>query len=43
VIEQHAKVDLPASLEHAVLIRRYVYGDTALFLYGPAAQGVDSA
>lgn len=36
VIEQHSKTDLPASIDHAVLVRRYVYGDTALFLYRPA-------
>jgi hypothetical protein len=36
VIEQDSKTNLPASIDHAVLVRRYVYGDTALFLYGPA-------
>jgi 16S rRNA (guanine(966)-N(2))-methyltransferase RsmD len=34
VIEQHSRVDMPAALERAVLVRRYDYGDTALFLYG---------
>jgi len=36
VIEQHVKADLPRTLDQAVLVKRYVYGDTALFLYGPA-------
>lgn len=37
VIEQNAKAVLPTSVADAVLIRRYVYGDTALFLYGGSA------
>jgi 16S rRNA (guanine966-N2)-methyltransferase len=36
VIEQQARVDAPAATDHAQLIRRYAYGDTALLLYGPA-------
>lgn len=43
VIEQGTKVELPTSLDRAVLIRRYVYGDTALFLYGLAKGEVASA
>ena len=35
VIEQHTKSALPTSFEGATLIRRYLYGDTALFVYGP--------
>jgi 16S rRNA (guanine(966)-N(2))-methyltransferase RsmD len=35
VIEQHARVDAPAT-DHARLVRRYEYGDTALLVYGPA-------
>jgi hypothetical protein len=27
---------LPASIDHAALVRRYVYGDTALYLYDVA-------
>ncbi len=37
VIEQNVKAELPASFPGAMLIRRYVYGDTALFLYGGTA------
>lgn len=33
VIEQSTKVELPISVGPAVLKKRYVYGDTALFLY----------
>ena len=36
VIEQQARVDAPAATDHARLIRRYAYGDTALLVYGPA-------
>lgn len=36
IIEQDARAQLPASTEEAELLRRYVYGDTALFVYGPA-------
>jgi 16S rRNA (guanine(966)-N(2))-methyltransferase RsmD len=36
IIEQDARAQLPASTEDAELLRRYVYGDTALFVYGPA-------
>jgi 16S rRNA G966 N2-methylase RsmD len=34
IIEQDSRIELPASIEHATLVRRYVYGDTALYLYG---------
>lgn len=34
VIEQGSKSDLPNRMARAVLLRRYVYGDTALYLYG---------
>ena len=34
IIEQDSRTELPASIDHAALIRRYVYGDTALYLYG---------
>jgi 16S rRNA G966 N2-methylase RsmD len=34
IIEQDSRTELPASIDHAVLVRRYVYGDTALYLYG---------
>jgi len=34
IIEQDSRTELPASIDHAVLVRRYVYGDTALHLYG---------
>ena len=33
IIEQDSRTELPASIDHAVLVRRYVYGDTALHLY----------
>ena len=33
VIEHDSRTDLPASIDHATLVRRYVYGDTALYLY----------
>ncbi len=36
VLEQDSRSELPASIDHAKLIRRYVYGDTALFVYGSA-------
>jgi 16S rRNA (guanine(966)-N(2))-methyltransferase RsmD len=36
VIEQAAGVALPAGTDGAQLRRRYDYGDTALFLFGPA-------
>lgn len=38
VIEQDARAELPTATDRATLIRRYDYGDTALFLYGPAKQ-----
>jgi 16S rRNA (guanine966-N2)-methyltransferase len=34
VLEQDSRSQLPTSIDHARLIRRYVYGDTALFVYG---------
>ena len=34
IIEQDSRTELPASINHAALVRRYVYGDTALYLYG---------
>ena len=39
VIEQDARIQLPAETDRARLIRRYDYGDTALFLYGMAPGG----
>jgi 16S rRNA (guanine(966)-N(2))-methyltransferase RsmD len=36
VIEQDARAELPTGTEEARLIRRYDYGDTALFVFGPA-------
>lgn len=43
VIEQNAKSVLPTSFPGAALIRRYVYGDTALLLYGAAPRQAASA
>jgi 16S rRNA (guanine966-N2)-methyltransferase len=34
IIEQDSRTQLPASIDHAALVRRYVYGDTSLYLYG---------
>ena len=34
IIEQDSRTELPASIDHATLVRRYVYGDTALYLFG---------
>jgi 16S rRNA (guanine(966)-N(2))-methyltransferase RsmD len=34
IIEQDSRVKLPVVIDHAALVRRYVYGDTALYLYG---------
>jgi len=39
IIEQDARSILPASTDEAELLRRYTYGDTALFIYGPAKKG----
>ena len=39
VLEQDARVELPEATHGARLMRRYEYGDTALFLYGKAASG----
>lgn len=33
VIEHDSRTELPASIDHAAFVRRYVYGDTALYLY----------
>lgn len=33
IIEQDSRTTVPASIDHATLVRRYVYGDTALYLY----------
>ena len=33
MIEHDARTELPASIDRATLVRRYVYGDTALYLY----------
>jgi 16S rRNA G966 N2-methylase RsmD len=38
VIEQDVRATLPTATDRANLIRRYDYGDSALFLYGPATQ-----
>jgi 16S rRNA (guanine966-N2)-methyltransferase len=40
VIEQDIRAELPAKTDYARLLRRYDYGDTALFLYG---KGLDTA
>jgi len=34
IIEQDVHTALPASIDHAALVRRYQYGDTALYLFG---------
>jgi 16S rRNA (guanine966-N2)-methyltransferase len=34
MIEQDSRATVPTSIDHATLIRRYQYGDTALYLYG---------
>lgn len=34
IIEQDSRTVLPASIDHATLVRRYQYGDTTLYLYG---------
>jgi 16S rRNA (guanine966-N2)-methyltransferase len=33
MIEHDSRTELPASIDRATLVRRYVYGDTALYLY----------
>lgn len=40
IIEHDSRTLLPASIDHAALVRRYVYGDTALYVYGlsPSAE-----
>jgi 16S rRNA (guanine(966)-N(2))-methyltransferase RsmD len=43
VIEQRSKTAVPASFEKASLIKRYVYGDTALSLYTSPKGAVRSA
>ena len=37
IIEQDSRTELPASIDHATLVRRYQYGDTALYRYGVSA------
>ena len=37
IIEQDSRTDLPALIDHATLVRRYVYGDTTLNLYAVSA------
>ena len=37
IIEQDSRTTLPALIDHAALVRRYLYGDTALYLYGLSA------
>jgi 16S rRNA (guanine966-N2)-methyltransferase len=39
VIEQDARVQLPTATDRARLMRRYEYGDTALFLYAMPPDG----
>jgi 16S rRNA (guanine966-N2)-methyltransferase len=34
IIEQDSRTEMPASIDHAALVRRYVYSDTTLYLYG---------
>jgi 16S rRNA (guanine966-N2)-methyltransferase len=34
IIEQDSRAQLPVSIDHATLLRRYQYGDSALYLYG---------
>ena len=34
MIEHESRTPLPDSIDHAALVRRYVYGDTTLYLYG---------
>lgn len=34
IIEHDSRTELPALIDHAALVRRYQYGDTALYLYG---------
>lgn len=38
IIEQAARQELPAVADGGKLIRRYAYGDTALFVFGPTAK-----
>jgi 16S rRNA (guanine966-N2)-methyltransferase len=37
MIEQDSRTKLPTSIDHALLVRRYMYGDTALYVYGVSA------
>ena len=39
IIEQDARVEPPIATDRARLMRRYAYGDTALFLYRPLPNG----
>jgi 16S rRNA (guanine966-N2)-methyltransferase len=34
IIEQNSRAEWSASINHASLVQRYVYGDTTLYLYG---------
>lgn len=34
IIEQDSRAEMPASINYATLLRRYQYGDSALYLYG---------
>jgi 16S rRNA (guanine(966)-N(2))-methyltransferase RsmD len=34
IFEHDSRTKFPATIDHASLLRRYVYGDTALYLYG---------
>lgn len=38
IVEQDARQELPVLADGGKLIRRYAYGDTALFVYGPTAK-----
>ncbi|MDH4187645.1 MAG: 16S rRNA (guanine(966)-N(2))-methyltransferase RsmD [Nitrospira sp.] len=42
IIEQDSRTILPASIDHATLVRRYEYGDTALSLYRLSAESTSS-
>jgi 16S rRNA G966 N2-methylase RsmD len=39
IIEQDSRTKMPTSIDHATLVRRYLYGDTALYLYGVSTMG----
>ncbi|HEU4685900.1 MAG TPA: RsmD family RNA methyltransferase, partial [Nitrospira sp.] len=42
VIERLAKASLPTAFARTQLVKRYVYGDTALFVYRSASEGARS-